>query len=718
MAIGPGASGSRALGRYELIQELAKSQIGPLWVAHVPGGELCTIRRVSTAPPVTGEEKDALSEGAWWTLEVQHPTIMHGKDVVMSEGELGIVTEYVEGEVLRSVLRLSSFKRKPIPVNAALRIGLDVLEALHEAGAQAQPLSDGKSSYAQGGLVPDSVMIGSDGKTRLLDVGVAGACAGVSTIARNPEMVAYSAPEHIDAKPLDIRANVYAVGVMLWEMLAGKRLYVGSTHAAVVERIKAGDPPRLDASKPVGGEPIPAAVADVIARAIESDPEKRYESPQAMSEALAGATAAASHADVAALIDDLAGNTLATRRKVIDRATKPGAAPARAAMPTAPALKPQPKPAPAAESPKPPAAEASPIPPPADARREAPPPPARARKQTLLGIAPPPPRAQVEWIESEDLESISKIQAVPVEPTEGALVAALTSDESPKPKPAEAADAGAPATHLKTQMLGTPAAALLDTADEKEKPKDAIPAPFTFGALGDSAPASEPDEAVPISLEPESIQESELVPESLPEPQAPRVPIAAASEGDAADDPGKSLARDSDSEARSSDDDSAVAWLGPPPGVALDEPEGERVDKERKKKMMKIVGGVTAGAAAMLLLALAFGTGKPEETPTEPQPPAANTAPAETAKPEPPKPPEPEATAKEPEPPKEEPKEEPKPEPEPEPEPKAEEPAPKPVAKSTTTWRPKTTTTTRTTSTKTSSKPKPKPKPSFTPSGI
>jgi hypothetical protein len=110
------------LGRYELIQELAKSQIGPLWVAHVPGNEeLVAIRRVSTSSPVTPDEKDALCEGAWWTLELQHPTIAQGKDVVMSDSELGIVTEYAEGEVLRSLLRLSSFKRKPIPMPAALR---------------------------------------------------------------------------------------------------------------------------------------------------------------------------------------------------------------------------------------------------------------------------------------------------------------------------------------------------------------------------------------------------------------------------------------------------------------------------------------------------------------------------------------------------------------------------------------------------------------------
>src|SRR5690606_34532125 len=109
----------------------------------------------------------------------------------------------------------------------------------------------------------------------------------------------------------DIRSNVYSVGVMLWEMLAGKRLYVGSTYTAVTERIQSGQPPRLDASKPVGGDPIPSAVADVVARALSSDPAARYASPRELIEAIASAQEPATHEEVAALVDDLAGNTLA-----------------------------------------------------------------------------------------------------------------------------------------------------------------------------------------------------------------------------------------------------------------------------------------------------------------------------------------------------------------------------------------------------------------------
>src|SRR5262245_8587534 len=174
---GPTATGGKTLGRYELICEVAKGQLGPLWAARQGGNEnapVVLIRRVSTAAPTTPDEIDSLSEGAWWMLEIQEAGIAKGVDVVKTEGELGVVTEYSEGEVLRSLLRLASFKRKPIPVGVALRIGLDVLEALDQANAQAQPTSNGQTSFSSGGLIPDSVLVGRDGHSRLLDVGILG----------------------------------------------------------------------------------------------------------------------------------------------------------------------------------------------------------------------------------------------------------------------------------------------------------------------------------------------------------------------------------------------------------------------------------------------------------------------------------------------------------------------------------------------------------------
>ena len=273
----------KTLGRYELICEVAKGQLGPLWAAHATGSEgapAVLIRRVSIAAPTTPDEIDSLSEGAWWMLELDDPNISRGIDVVKTESELGIVTEYCEGEVLRSLLRLASFKRRPLTVKVAARITLDLLDALQQAEASAQPLSNGTSSFAGGGLVPDSVLVGTDGRSRLLDIGIVGPAARVGPIARHPEMAAYASPEQLDeSSTADQRANIYSLGAMLWEMLSGKRLFVGSTHQAVADKVKAGGIMRLDSSKPVGGDEISSAVSDVVAKALETKASERFATP-------------------------------------------------------------------------------------------------------------------------------------------------------------------------------------------------------------------------------------------------------------------------------------------------------------------------------------------------------------------------------------------------------------------------------------------------------
>src|SRR5688572_22780397 len=100
MSVAQGPGDLRILGRYELLLELAKGQLGPLWVARA-GQDLSAIRRVRTAPPMTRADVDALSEAAWWALDLKHENIGEMLDVVMTENELGIVYRYVPGEPLR-----------------------------------------------------------------------------------------------------------------------------------------------------------------------------------------------------------------------------------------------------------------------------------------------------------------------------------------------------------------------------------------------------------------------------------------------------------------------------------------------------------------------------------------------------------------------------------------------------------------------------------------
>ena len=106
MAQGSGPGGALAFGRYELRVELARSQLGSLWVAKPPeadgGPTLACIRRLRTGPPLSADDAQRLTEAAWASLPVRHASVLSVLDVVVTEDELGVVSEYVESEPVRS----------------------------------------------------------------------------------------------------------------------------------------------------------------------------------------------------------------------------------------------------------------------------------------------------------------------------------------------------------------------------------------------------------------------------------------------------------------------------------------------------------------------------------------------------------------------------------------------------------------------------------------
>src|SRR5436190_11232203 len=112
MAEGLGPGGALALGRYELRVELAKSQLGSLWVARAPAESAApwvAVRRIRTGPPLSSEDAKRLSEAASQSLPIRHTAVSSVLDLVETEQELAIVSEYAEGEPIRSVIRLPSF---------------------------------------------------------------------------------------------------------------------------------------------------------------------------------------------------------------------------------------------------------------------------------------------------------------------------------------------------------------------------------------------------------------------------------------------------------------------------------------------------------------------------------------------------------------------------------------------------------------------------------
>jgi serine/threonine-protein kinase len=377
MAGRPGASKSRSVGRYDLVVEMAKSQLGSLWAATVPaaaGLEPRMVRRLVT-PTVKNAAtlQQAEAAAAHWSVDFGVDQAMNVLEVVHEPTELALVSGYVPGETLRALLRLANFKRKDIPSRVAARITLDVCQALLAGETRALAASLAPEQF-YGGLLPDSIVVGSDGIARLLDMGVAAAWRSGSNALSHPEVAAYAAPEQFNSESLDSRTDVFILGALLWEMLSGgKRLFVGSSGKAVSERVLNHPAPKVTSSHP--GQQIPAAMQALLSKMLERDPRKRFRSVDDLRSSLESMDAdVALPIEVSDFVTTFAHNSLNSRERVLERALN-------RAVPTS-NLTPAPS-ASRAPAPQPPKALAD------GSASSPPPPPARARQSSAGRLSSP-----------------------------------------------------------------------------------------------------------------------------------------------------------------------------------------------------------------------------------------------------------------------------------------------------------------------------------------
>ncbi len=324
-----GPPAATSLGRFELLCEAFRSDLGPLWAVRATtghsGGDVLHARRFSIEGADPGIV-DELSDAAFWGMDVSHAKVTRVVDVVVEGSELALVQERHEGEPLASLLRLARNSHAPMALPVALRVALDVVEAL--AAVHAAGRATSSTEYAYGGVSPDSIVVGTDGVTRLLDVGASAVVARCRPWANRPGVIGYRSPEQVETKKADIRVDVFSVGVLLWEMISNHRLFAAANPDTALTAMKTRSIYRLDSPRLRLGSPPPPAVADLVERALERDPRTRCASIEELGASLrlVSSSLAADAGTVAAALRELAGQKLESRAKALARAML-GAAP-------------------------------------------------------------------------------------------------------------------------------------------------------------------------------------------------------------------------------------------------------------------------------------------------------------------------------------------------------------------------------------------------------
>jgi serine/threonine-protein kinase len=251
-------------------------------------------------------------EEARLAARIRHPNVVATLDVEDGEAPY-LVMEYVEGDRLSGLIKEHVSRAKQgLPISIALRVAIDALEGLHAAHELRD--DDGEPlNLIHRDISPQNVLVGVDGVARVTDFGIAKA-VGRASHTREGELkgkIAYMAPEQLtNPTGIDRRVDVFAMGIVCWEMLTGRRLFRAATDMETIGVILHHEVTRLRAVAPE----IPERVEEVVMRALERDPARRWSSAQDFARALESLGLAAPTRVVADFVKATVGDKIARER--------------------------------------------------------------------------------------------------------------------------------------------------------------------------------------------------------------------------------------------------------------------------------------------------------------------------------------------------------------------------------------------------------------------
>ncbi|AUX25713.1 uncharacterized protein SOCEGT47_062620 [Sorangium cellulosum] len=315
-------------GRYTLFDHIGQGGMADLYLARVctelGASRLVAIKEV--APKLAHDPRfvEMLVSEAKLAAGLRHASIAQVEDLGREGDSLFIAMEYVEGFDLRELLRRCARQKVKLPIAFSLLIVAEALRALayaHRRGVVHRDVS------------PSNVLLSFDGEVKLCDFGIARAheLGGAILDEVLQGKAGYMSPEQARGEPLDERSDLFAAGILLWELLAGRRMY-GAGHGAalskeearraLLERARRAEIPPLAER----GLPDEAALRAIVARALAPAPGDRYEGAAAMLQDLtayaAAADLSASPLRFGAWLRDRFGTEIVAARRARERAVR------------------------------------------------------------------------------------------------------------------------------------------------------------------------------------------------------------------------------------------------------------------------------------------------------------------------------------------------------------------------------------------------------------
>lgn len=266
-----------SFGKYFLIDKVAVGGMAEVFKAKTfsHGGfeKLLVIKRILQHLSDNGEFVDMFIDEAKISVLLQHPNIVQIYDFGKIRDNYFIAMECVEGKDLKIILRKLAERRKLLPTEYAVYVAHEVCKGLDYAHKKTSLKGD-PLGIVHRDMSPSNIIVSYTGEVKIADFGIAKAEISVYNTKDGvlKGKFEYMSPEQASGIPIDHRSDLFSVGIMLHEMLTGRRLFKSESEIKTLERIKAADVKPPSATNPN----VPARLDEIVMRALSRDSKDRY----------------------------------------------------------------------------------------------------------------------------------------------------------------------------------------------------------------------------------------------------------------------------------------------------------------------------------------------------------------------------------------------------------------------------------------------------------
>lgn len=299
------------LGRYVLFDLLASGGMASVYIGRLAGpvgfSKTVAVKRLHPHLARDPDFATMFLDEARTAARILHPNVVSTTDVVAKDDELFIIMDFVRGDALARLLSAAREAAVSIPVRVAVAIIAGALRGLHAAHEAKDELGRALNLVHRD-VSPHNIMVGLDGVARVIDFGIAKASSRIHATRDGTirGKLAYMAPEQILRQDVDRRADVYAAGVVLWEVLTGSRLFTADEEAGIVHAVL-----NESVAPPSTRRPdIPQELDAVVLRALARDASSRFVTALELAERLESVVAPAPPSAVTELLGQLCAERL------------------------------------------------------------------------------------------------------------------------------------------------------------------------------------------------------------------------------------------------------------------------------------------------------------------------------------------------------------------------------------------------------------------------